>query len=157
MARGSFPVCPSWLCWTLIFTVRIFHTLWIIRTNTSHFGMCDIYVRPILILIGTSFSQMSNFRRVKNSHVFVTPVKNSFKIFTPVTSTCELFTRVTDSSECGSQTNLSHMWKIRTYLSHLWRIRANFSQMWQIRTIPSLCKGLANIFHICNTFAWHQW
>ena len=30
------------------------------------------------ILIGTSFSQMSNFTRVKNSHVFVTPVKNSF-------------------------------------------------------------------------------
>ena len=25
-----------------------FHTLWIIRTNTSHFGMCEIYVRPIL-------------------------------------------------------------------------------------------------------------
>ena len=28
------------------------------------------------ILIGTSFSQMSNFRRVKNSHIFVTQVKN---------------------------------------------------------------------------------
>ena len=40
---------------------------------------------------------MSNFRRMKNSHVFVTPVKNSF----------EFFTCVTDSFECESQTNLS--------------------------------------------------
>ena len=29
-------------CWTLKFTLRIFHSLWIIRTNTSHFGMCEI-------------------------------------------------------------------------------------------------------------------
>ena len=48
---------------------------------------------------------MSNFRRVKNSHVFVTPVKNSFKFFTCVTNTCGI--RVTDSVECESQTNLS--------------------------------------------------
>ena len=76
---------PMQLCWTLIFTLsRIFHMLWIIRTNTSHFGMCEIYVRPISveIVIGTSFSQMSNFRRVKNVHVFVTHVKNSFLYFT---------------------------------------------------------------------------
>ena len=31
------------------------------------------------ILIDTSFSQISHFRRVKNSQVFVTPVKNSFE------------------------------------------------------------------------------
>ena len=44
-------LCPwlaSLLCWTLIFTLRIFHTLWIIRTNTLHYGMCEIYVRPTL-------------------------------------------------------------------------------------------------------------
>ena len=42
---------------------------------------------------------MSNFRRVKNSHVFVTPVKNSFEFFTDVTNTCESFTSVKDSYE----------------------------------------------------------
>ena len=63
------------------------------------------------ILIGTSFSQMSNFRWVKNSHVFVIPVKNSFELFTCVTNTCEFFTRVTDSFECERQTNLSQVWK----------------------------------------------
>ena len=36
------------LCRTLIFKLRIFHTLWNIRTHTSHFGMCEKYVRPIL-------------------------------------------------------------------------------------------------------------
>ena len=63
------------------------------------------------ILIGTSFSQMSNFRWVKNSHVFVIPVKNSFELFTCVTNTCEFFTRVTDSFECERQTNLSQVLK----------------------------------------------
>ena len=43
---------------------------------------------------------MSNFRRVKNSHVFVTNVKNSFEYFTLVTNTYEFFTRVTESFEC---------------------------------------------------------
>ena len=61
------------------------------------------------ILKGTSFSQMSNFRRVKNSHVFVTPVKNSFEFFTCVTNMCEFITRVTDSFECESQTNMSQV------------------------------------------------
>ena len=68
------------------------------------------------ILIGTSFSQMSDFRWVKNSHVFVIPVKNSFELFTCVTNTCEIFPRVTDSFECESQTNLSQVWK-RPFLS----------------------------------------
>ena len=49
---------------------------------------------------------MCSFRRVKNSHVFVTRVKNSFQISTCVTNTWEFFTRVTDSFECESQTNL---------------------------------------------------
>ena len=61
------------------------------------------------ILIGTSFSQVSTFRRVKNSHVFVTHVKNSFEFFTLVTNTCEFFTRVADMFECESQTNLSQV------------------------------------------------
>ena len=52
---------------------------------------------------------MSNFRRVKNSHVFVIPVKNSFDFFTLVTNTCEFFTRVIDSFECESQMNLSQV------------------------------------------------
>ena len=50
---------------------------------------------------------MSNFRRVNNSHVFVTPVKNSFEFSTCVTNTCEFFTRVTDSFECESQTSVT--------------------------------------------------
>ena len=52
---------------------------------------------------------MSYFRRVKNSHVFVTPVKNSFEFFRLVKITCEFFTRVTDSFECESKTNLSQV------------------------------------------------
>ena len=52
---------------------------------------------------------MSNFRRVKNPHVFDTPVENSFEYFTCVTNTCEFFTHVTDSFECESQTNLSQV------------------------------------------------
>ena len=52
---------------------------------------------------------MTNFRRVKNSHIFVTPVKISFEFYTCVTNTCEFFTRVIDSFECESQTNLSQV------------------------------------------------
>ena len=52
---------------------------------------------------------MSNNRRVKNSHVFFTPVKNSFECFICVTNTCEFFSRVTDSFECESKTNLSQV------------------------------------------------
>ena len=48
---------------------------------------------------------MSNFRRVKKSHVFVKPVHNSFELFICAIHTREFFTRVTDSFEC--QTNLS--------------------------------------------------
>ena len=48
---------------------------------------------------------MSNFRRVKNSHVSVTPVKNLFDF----SHVCEFFTHVTDSFECERQTNLSHV------------------------------------------------
>ena len=99
-----------------------FWYVWNIRTTNSE------------ILTDTS----TNFRRVKNSHVFVTSVKHSFDLFTCVTNTCEFFTRVTDSFECKSQTNLSQVWKFRTYLSHLWRISANFCQMWQIRANPLL-------------------
>ena len=52
---------------------------------------------------------MSNFRHVKNSHVFVIPVKNSFEFFTCVTNTCEILTRMIDSFKCESQTNLSQV------------------------------------------------
>ena len=52
---------------------------------------------------------MNSFRRVKNSHVFVTPVKNLFEFFTLVTNTCEFFTHVTDSFECESKTNMSQV------------------------------------------------
>ena len=69
----------------------------------------DIRTTNFAILIDTRFSQMSNFRRVKNSQVFVTHVKNLFDFFTCVTNTCELFTRVTNSFDCESQTNLSHL------------------------------------------------
>ena len=67
--------------------------------------MCEIYIRPIFeILIGTSFSQMSNFRRVKKSHVFVTPVKNYFEFFTcdkyvRILHTCDRFVRMWKSNE----------------------------------------------------------
>ena len=75
----------------------IFWYVWNIRTTNFK------------VLIGTSFSQMSIFRRVKNSHVFFTPVKNSFDFFTCVTNMCKFFTRVTDSFECESKTNLSQV------------------------------------------------
>ena len=54
---------------------------------------------------------MSYFSRLKNSHVFVTPVKKSFEFLILVTNTCEFFTRVTVSFECESETNLSQVWK----------------------------------------------
>ena len=52
---------------------------------------------------------MSHFRRVKNSHVSVTPVKNSFEFFTCVTNTCDFFTRMTDSFKCERYMNLSQV------------------------------------------------
>ena len=52
---------------------------------------------------------MSNFRRVKNSQVFVTHVKNLFEFFTCMTNTCKFLTCVTDSFECESQMNLSQV------------------------------------------------
>ena len=52
---------------------------------------------------------MSNFRRVKNSHVFVTPVKNSFEFFICVTTTCEFFICMIDLFECESTTNMSQV------------------------------------------------
>ena len=52
---------------------------------------------------------MSNFRRMKISHVFVKPEKNSFEFSTCVKNAREFFTRVTDSFECKSQTNLSQV------------------------------------------------
>ena len=63
------------------------------------------------ILIGTSFSQMFNFRRVKNSHVFVTPVKNLFEVFTcdkyvRILHTCDRFVRMWKSNE--SVTSVKH-------------------------------------------------
>ena len=131
------------LCWTLIFTLHMFHTLWI--TRICHILVCTTNYE---ILIGMSFSQLPNFRCVKNLHVFVISVKNLFEFFTCVTNTCEFFTPVTASFECESQTNLSHVWKIWTYLSHMWRICATFSQMWEIRVNPGLCEGLARIFQM---------
>ena len=127
-----------------------------LKSHTSYFSHAVNYLHEYVTFwyvwnIRTTnferFSQISNFRRVKNSHVFVTPVKNLFEFFTSVTNTCEFFTRVTDSFECESQTNLSQVWKIQTYmyLSHLWRIRANCTQMWQIHANPSLL------------YAWHVW
>ena len=85
-----------------------------LNIHTSYFSHAVNYslrTTNVEILIGTSVSQMSNFRRVRKSHVFVTPVKNKFELFTCVTNTCEYFTRVTDSFECESQTNLSQVWK----------------------------------------------
>ena len=52
---------------------------------------------------------MCNFRRVKKSHIFVTPVNNSFEFFTCVTNMCEFFTRVTDCFVCERKTNLSQV------------------------------------------------
>ena len=114
-------------CTTALLNLNI-HTSYFSHTvNCSHeyitfWHVWNLRTANFEILIGTSFSQMSNFRRVKNSHVFVTPVKNSFEFFTTVTNTCEFFTRVTDSFECESKMNTSQVWKIRTYLSHMWRI-----------------------------------
>ena len=110
------------------------HALNYSHEYVSFWYVWNIRTTNFEILIGSSFSQMSNFRRVKNSHVFVTPAKYSFEFFTCVTNTCEFFTRVTDSFECESPTNLSQVWKIRTYL-----------------------KNSCEFFHRCNTYAWHMW
>ena len=109
------------------------------------------------ILIGTSFSQMSNFRLVKNSHVFVTPVNNSFEFFTCVTI----------------RANSSHVWQIRSNVKVKWichkcekfeRICHTcetfvriFHRCDKYVRILHFCEGLARIFHICNTYAWHVW
>ena len=125
------------LCWNLIFTLRMFHTLWINRT-ICHTLVCVKYTYDQLWDFNRYefFSQMPNLRCVKNLHVFVTSVKN----FASVTNTCEFFTRVTDSFECESQTNLSHVWKMWTYLSHMWRL---FHRCDKYVLIPHLCEGLA--------------
>ena len=147
------PVTHILIRWALL-KLNIHISCFSLAVNYSHEYITFWYVWNLLttnfeILIGTSFSQMSNFRRVKNSHVFVIPVKNSFYFFTLVTNTYEFFTHVTGSFECESKLTLSQVWKLRTYLSHLWRIRANFSQMWQIRTLPSfLWRTCTNFSHL---------
>ena len=135
-----------------------------VEPQYSHFvcfTLCELLARICHILVCVKytydqlwdfnryeFSQMPNFRCMKNLHVFVISVKNVFEFFTCVTNTCEFFTHVTASFECESQTNLSHVWKIWTYLSHMWRICESFSQMWQIRVNPRLCEGLARFFQM---------
>ena len=81
------------------------------------------------ILIGTSFSQMCNFRPVKNSHVFVTPVKNS---------------------------KFSHVWQVRANFSHLWQIRSNVKvkrichKCEKIDRICHTCEEFVRTFHRCE-------
>ena len=109
------------------------------------------------ILIGTSFSQMSNFRRVKNSHVLVITVKNSFEVFICVTNTCEFFTRVTGSFECESQTNLSQVWKIRTYCPSVKNSCEFFTDVTNTCESSTSMKDSHNCFTSIIRMAWHVW
>ena len=103
-----------------------------------YFGMCDIYVRPILRFLRVRI--LHKYRILdewKTRNIFVTHMNNSCEFFTRVKNLCEFFTRMTDSLEFESPTNLSHVWNIRTYLSILWIIRANSLHVWIIRTNSS--------------------
>ena len=95
--------------------------------NYSHEFVTFCYVWNIRttnfkILIGTSFSQMSNFRRVTNSYVFITPVKNSFAFL--------------------------HVWQIRANSSHVWQIRSNV----KVKRICHKCEKFERICHTCEEF-----
>ena len=79
----------------------VLFTRCVLFARIRHIWECvNIRTTNIEILIGTSFSQMSNFRRVKNSHVFVTPVKNSFEFFhmcdkyVRIIHTCDRFVQI---------------------------------------------------------------
>ena len=62
------------------------------------------------IFIRTNSSQMSNFRRVEKSNVFVTPMNEEF---VRILHTCDRFARIWKSNESVTRV------KIRTYLLHL--------------------------------------
>ena len=116
----------------------------------------NIRMTKLEILIGLSFSQMSNFRRVKNSHVFVTSVRIC-SIFSRVTNTCEFFTRVTNSFQCEKQTNVSQVWKFERICHICEEFVRIFHRCDKCMRILHFCDGLARIFHICNTYAWPVW
>ena len=84
------------------------------------------------ILKGTSFSQMSNFGRVKNSHVFVTSVKNLL--------------------------DFSHAWQIRANSSHVWHILSNVKvkrichKYEKFERTCHTCEEFERIFHICDKY-----
>ena len=106
--------------------------MWRIHANTSHFGMCDIYVRPILRFLYVRILHKCRILDVWKNRTYLSHLwmKNS----------CEFFTRVTDSLEFESRTNLSHVWKFEHICYtcanslHVWIIRTNSSHVWQIRT-----------------------
>ena len=74
------------------------------------------------ILIRTSFSQMSNFRRVKNSHVFVTTAK--------------------------IRSNFSRVWQISANSSYVWQIRSNV----KVKRICHKCEKFERICHTYEEF-----
>ena len=126
------------------------HTSYFSHTvNYSHECVTFWYVWNIRttnfeIIIGTSFSQISNFRHVKDSYVFVTPVKNSSEFFPFVTNRCE-YVQI-----CA---NSSHVWQIRSNV----KVKRICNKCEKIERICHNCEGLGRIFHICNTYAWHVW
>ena len=84
-----------------IHTSYFSHAVSYLHEYVTFWYVWNIRTTNFEILIGTSFSQMFNFSRVKNSHVFVTPVNNSFYFFTYVRSlhTCDRFVRMWKSNE----------------------------------------------------------
>ena len=97
-----------------------FRYVWNIRTTNFE------------ILIRTSFPQMSNFRRVKNSHVFVIPVKNSFAFFT-----CDKYVRILHT--CNK---FVRMWKPNEYVISV----KKFERMCHT------CEEFVRIFHRCEKY-----
>ena len=116
------------LCWTLIFTLRIF-------------TRCELFarIRHILVCVKYMYDQFWDFNvRIFHNYLilnvwrirtYLLHLWRIRSIFSRVTNTCEFFRRVIDSFECECQTNLSQVRKIRTYLSHLWRTRMNFPHL----------------------------
>ena len=118
------------LCWTLIFTLRLFSHV----VNYSHEYVTFWYVWNIRttnfeILMGTSFSQMSNFRRVKNSHVFVTPVKNSFEFLT-----CDKYVRILHACD-----RFVRMWKTNESVT-------------RVKNSKNSCKFFTDVTNTCESF-----
>ena len=146
-AKKYFSEVPKTMLNLNIHTSYVSHSVNYSHEYVTFWCVWNIRTTNYEILIGSSFSQMPNFRCVKNLHVFVISMR-----------ICSNFSHVWQIPANSSHLwqlrlnvkvkRICHVWKIWTYLSHMWRICATFSQMWEIRVNPRLCEGLARIFQM---------